>query len=850
MRVWALSALALAGVGCKDLPDIPTGICGNQVVEPPEDCDGFSIDGVACRRPGSVEECRLDCSPDETGLAATCPSGWGCFEGTACRPATGRFDASGSEIPANAWSLLTGDFDGDGYADIVSLERPTGLGVTKARVHYFGGSGVSPESFVLERGFGSPTVGHISRDARSDIAYSFGNVGVLVGEPDRTLLGEAYPSYFVGESPGRAVFVSDDRIEDSAAIAVFAELDGTHGIFVADRQSTFLRRLVEVPTGVEGLASDPVPGELFEDEVEFPGREFVVAYRGATELSVYSLSEQGANATLVWRQEPYVEIVELEPPVAIERGVVLADLDGDGHLDILVGTADGPYFAYGDGAAFTGARPFAPNVLDDSFDPAAMPLAGGDISGDGIADLVYPRGLALWIVDPATGEEGYATTRERFGQPWTDARFGDLNADGRLDAVCASNAGLDIDFFNGTGTVGVNAFSIPTERPTEGLAIGDLDGDLVNDVAFIERRNSADDFDRISIAFGRSAGPPEDPRPAAHLEDVEQIVSFVGGDSAGTIANLVALFAQTADGGAIQHALGFLIGSSERTPLSSIELTTFAADGSLRGSSSLAPAVGSFRNSRQTDLLPFALALEEGVDVVDGDPELWLVQDIASKSHGPERIGWNLDPRTSPFGGPSGRDEFSARIAAKDLDGDGLDEVVFVAPDETGALCIVNVAGVVGEPPVVELRDVVALELPCYETALQFADLDTDEAFDIVLLAGELGETRGPVVLWNDGNGDFSGDEARPISLEGETAHAFTTFRSFDGKLILAYVTDLAVRLLHPVGDSRIFEQAGLAAELGHGTGIAAADVDGDGIVDLAVADSGSVRILRAELER
>jgi hypothetical protein len=268
----------------------------------------------------------------------------------------------------------------------------------------------------------------------------------------------------------------------------------------------------------------------------------------------------------------------------------------------------------------------------------------------------------------------------------------------------------------------------------------------------------------------------------------------------------------------------------------------------VNGSASLAQAVGSFRNRRQTDLLPFALTLEEDVELIDGEPGLWLVQDITSKNHGPESIGWNLDPRTTPFGGPSGPDEFSARIAAKDLDGDGLDEVVFVAPNESGAQCIVNVAGVVGDPPVVQLRDVVALELPCYEASLQFADLDMDEAFDIVLLAGALDQTRGPVVLWNDGNGEFSGDEASPISLDGETAHAFTTFRSFDGRLTLAYVTDLAVRLLRPVGGSRIFEHAGLAAELNRGTGIVATDLDGDGIVDLAVADSGSVRILRAEL--
>jgi hypothetical protein len=845
--VWLVSALGFVAIGCKDLPDIPPGVCGNQVVEPSEDCDGFSLDGVPCRRPGSVDECRLDCSPDETGVAPTCPNGWGCLGGTACRPATGEFVASGSEIPANAWSLLTGDFDGDGHGDVVSLEQPVTMGITKARVHYFDDPGVSPESFVLEKVFASPTVSRISRDARSDIAYSFGNVGVLVGEPDRSLLAETYPSYFVGTTPGRVVFVNDAQVGGTSAIAVLAELEGINGIYVADRASTFLRRLVELPAGVQELASDPLPGDFFEDDAEFPCDEFVVAYRGATELSVHSVCESGPDSPVEWRDEPYVEVVTLDPPAALERGLVVADFDGDGHLDVLTGTTEGPYLAHGDGSAFTRARPFSV-TLDDEVEPGTMPLAAGDMTGDGVADLVFPGGIALSVVNPDTGETEYVTTRFRFGPAWSEARFGDLNADGLLDVVCASNAGLDIDFFNGTGTFATNVFTIPTERPTEHLAIGDLDGDLVNDLAFVELRSPSDDAERISIAFGQRAGAPEDPRPTAHLDDVEQIVSFIGGDSAGTIANLVAMFAQPVDGGGSAHALGFLTGSGDRSPSSLIELTTFAADGSVRGWTSLALTVGSFLNPRQTDLLPFALAADEETELVDAEPALWLVQDITAKSHGPENIGWNLDPRTASFGGPSGVEEFSARIAAEDLDGDGIDEVVFVAPNESGTQCIVNVAGVAGDPPTVELRDVVVLELPCYETALQFADLDLDEAFDIVLLAGAADQTRGPVVLWNDGNGDFSGDGASPISLDGENARAFTTFRSFDGKLTLAYVTDVAVQLLRPLGSSRSFEHVELVAELNRGTGIVAGDLDGDGIVDLAVADSGNVRLLRAEL--
>ena len=50
-------------------------------------------------------------------------------------------------------------------------------------------------------------------------------------------------------------------------------------------------------------------------------------------------------------------------------------------------------------------------------------------------------------------------------------------------------------------------------------------------------------------------------------------------------------------------------------------------------------------------------------------------------------------------------------------------------------------------------------------------------------------------------------------------------------------------------GAPRLFGLPKMVAAVQSGTGIAAADVDGDGIVDLALASAGNLRVLKAELE-
>ncbi len=176
-------------------------------------------------------------------------------------------------------------------------------------------------------------------------------------------------------------------------------------------------------------------------------------------------------------------------------GVDLADVDGDGHLDL--GVADhchGLFVFLGDGAGgwrMAAAPPRATGGHED--------LEFGDLNGDRRVDLVAVGsshgGIVLFLGDGRGGwQRGEVDLPEGFGN---DVALGDIDRDGDLDiaaAVVAADPGAQrrasarkqpVVWLNQGAASAFRSASdgLPDEGDFRGVALGDLDGDGLLDLA-------------------------------------------------------------------------------------------------------------------------------------------------------------------------------------------------------------------------------------------------------------------------------------------------------------------------------------------------------------------------------
>jgi hypothetical protein len=843
-----LLGCTLSASSCGVLHDIPANVCGNGVLDDNEDCDGFAREGLACRASGQTAECHLDCSPQKDGTLTACPSGYGCDADHACRKTTGKFVEMPDRILGNAWSLTSGDFDGDGQDDVLSQERPVTRGLAKIRAHYFDRSGARARTWTSNDALATPTPfvfpGH---PGKSVVHVRFGGVGILSGEPDGSLISEALPSYSLERTQMRIMDVLDAPIRDSAALVVLAERNGARGLY---RQgvSEDIELVAELPYGAENLAADPLIVHLFEDRERHPCRDVVLAARGGREIDVYSMCERLPETGVVdWKEKPFLVTLQLDPPAPIERGPLAADLDGDHHLDLMVGTESGTYAAYGDGASFGPMVPIALAHTRDS-QPLPMALAAGDLSGDGIADLVLPDGIALAAPGWSRKKPLYVVGLGQLAAPFDEAVIADFNRDDHPDAVAVSHRGVDITFYAGTGSSYINPFSIATDRPIAHLAVGDFDADLINDLALVQLARASSTDEEVSVAFGNPSGAPNPPRAVARLGNVQQLSTFHS-DTLTSVSFLGVVYGQKTEDGIDESALALMIGNTNRNLPCSVELTSFSEDGSLTSARGLAATVGAFGKRGVDDLLVLAT---DDPESRGGPYALWLLPNIAARQANPTRLGWSFADDIQPLVDRDTIPKLAATLGAGDLDGDGVDELVLAAPDGTSKRCLVARTRIdIARSDRRESTSApIVLEDPCLDDArISVTDLDGDGARDVAILVGERGGPRRLFALWGDGTGELDASQLAVLSPKDFDPTAFTLLSRGDGEpQWIAYTTSDSVRLSRPRAGTRAYEDAGVIAGLEHGTGIVAADVDGDRVEDLVVADDGAVRVLRAEL--
>ena len=139
----------------------------------------------------------------------------------------------------------------------------------------------------------------------------------------------------------------------------------------------------------------------------------------------------------------------------------LADVNGDGHADILARFTDGTLFVY-PGTGKTGTETFGERYQVGVGWENTTALAVADINGDGHVDILVRFGDGLLWVYPGTGKTGTETFGPRYqvGVGWENATalaVADINGDGHPDILARFGDGL-LWVYPGTGKTGTETF--------------------------------------------------------------------------------------------------------------------------------------------------------------------------------------------------------------------------------------------------------------------------------------------------------------------------------------------------------------------------------------------------------
>jgi hypothetical protein len=857
LRALEVAALLFGLGACSNLPEIEAGVCGNAVVEGDEDCDTFAtlvtetsaalVPGGSCRPRGNDHECRFDCRERSDGTRPACPSGWGCHAEGICREAAGGFvEGEPFDTSPASWLGLT-DFDADGRQDLLSLSLTDKLRFGNLALHYFDAGG-RVERRAFPRAGSRPEVRDLDGDGADDLIFSNGWIGLLPGRKDRAWVPSTFSSYQVPGARLRSASVRDQRVDMGLPLVTITAFDGENGVYITRATSPFFESVYPFDEPVESLLGGAVNADLFEGP-DSPCRELVLAFQGASSARVLDVCSAADNLYgAVWRDQASERRVELPHGARLDAPSLVADLDGDGHLDLLLGASGALFVSYGDGSELQAqAAPLELKFVleNDIFSETSRPLAAGDFTADGIADFVFPDKL-LSSRQLASGASVYEQSQVNLGAPWTVARIADVNANGLPDVMAASNLESGIAFFNGTREPYQIGSIIATGGPVSHLAVDDFDGDLVSDIAFTRRRPITPGSTDLVMAFGELSGAPESVVQVAQVRaQVEEIVPF---HEMGIGSMLMSW--NTGGGKDVQAEATLLQGSSDRLPFAPRALVSFGYDGNLSQAFALTLCVGALTKQGQSDGL--ALGLETYDE--QGQPaerlRFWLLADMGVTDAPPRRVlPKGFPPERRPVRRDGAEISILTAAVAGDFDGDGRDESVWVMPEGAGCVLAHYVVDAAG--PTITETQALHFSEPCPAPRVEKADLDGDEALDLLLSIGD--ESVAPrklQLLWNDGTGRFSLDDRTLVAPAGSVRGFHAYGGSMDDPARLAVVTDRALyRVTTPLGARRRYETVTELVPLLDGRSVVVTDHNGDNLPDMVASDQRGIFLLEAQLK-
>ncbi|MBV9927256.1 MAG: VCBS repeat-containing protein [Acidobacteria bacterium] len=395
-------------------------------------------------------------------------------------------------------AVAVGDLNGDGRADLavanhtsagspgtVSVLLGSGAGAFGAATNYT--VGIGPKDVI---------VGDFDRDGRADLAvaneYSH-NVSILLGDgAGHFSTGRGYVAGTGPWSLAAGDFNRDGKLDIAALDSVKQSL-----LLLAGRGDG---RFSTPPT----YATNNGPMGVTTGDFNGDGKlDAAVSYFSFNPSTVALLLGDGRGGFTLSKSFD----VGADP-----RVLTAADFNRDGKLDlvtvnwssnkisVLLGTGTGDFAA---------ARTFNTAA---NFSPRGMRVA--DLNGDGKLDLAVanysfgsPNAPVSVLLGDGAGNFGAPTQYATGAADASDVAPGDFNGDGRVDLLVSNSGGSSVSLLLGDGA---GAFGAPTNftvgSSPRAVRVGDFDGDGKLDAAVANYGTPGAASSTVSVLIGNGAG--------------------------------------------------------------------------------------------------------------------------------------------------------------------------------------------------------------------------------------------------------------------------------------------------------------------------------------------------------